>query len=70
MLQPTLLNDGEKKVKKFTTVLMWLCLSLSIILFFVLVFLFKQHQQIKLMQGKTQNDSTAIQSYKDLLLTQ
>lgn len=67
MKQPTLLNDGASKVKKFTSFLMIFSITTLIAILILLVIVFTQHQKILLLEGKVKNDSISIQSYKGFI---
>lgn len=69
MKKPNLLDHGYKAVDRFTKILFWLLVIISIAFFALLIFCFVQNEQIKDLKCKQVRDYEAVQSYKNLLLT-
>lgn len=69
MKQPSLLENGEKAVDRFTNFIMWLCFWLLCALFVLIIFCCWQHGKINDLEGKAKTDAEAIQSYKNFYTT-
>lgn len=65
-----IIEVGYNKYERFVKGLMITCIIGAVALFVLLIILFCQHKKIQLLEGKSVNDSIAIQSYKNLTPTQ